>query len=428
MGGILLLMNPYSVYIHIPFCRKRCSYCDFNTYAGRESLIPEYIGALVHEIMFFKKGADGVIPVHSIYFGGGTPSLLPPDAVDRVLTALDTTFSLAPNTEITLEANPGSISLAYLRDLFALGINRISLGMQSAIPQELLLLRRQHDYPDVIQSIRWARQARFDNLSLDLIFGLPGQSLPNWDRSLALALGLGLEHFSIYALTIEEGTTIHNWASRGLISSPDPDLAADMYESATDRFEKAGYRQYEISNWAWNNDMQLLSDGGLRGSSFDAFPNELPSMSTSPNSEFACLHNLQYWRNLPYLGLGAGAHGYVNGVRTVNVSSPNEYIQRLSSGYAGSRYIFPNTPATLEMNLIDRETEMRETMMMGLRLTHEGVSKRCFEARFGIALDLRFGTEINQLIQWGLLEWVGDILRLTPRGRLLGNQVFMRFV
>jgi oxygen-independent coproporphyrinogen-3 oxidase len=406
-------MHPYSVYIHVPFCRKRCTYCDFNTYAGRESLIPEYCSALIQEIMFLKKETEKIFPVHSIYFGGGTPSLLLPDQLGKVLSVLDTTFSLAPNIEITLEANPGTLSLTYLRDIYALGINRISLGMQTAIPRELLLLGRQHDYPDVIQSIQWARQAGFKNISLDLIFGLPDQSLSTWEHSLALALGFGLEHFSIYALTIEEGTVIHNWANRGLISLPDPDLAADMYESASIQFEQAGYQQYEISNWAWNNDKGFPSEGGLQRSGF---------------LKFSCLHNLQYWRNLPYLGLGAGAHGFIDGVRTVNVNSPNEYIRRFSGRHVSSGDIFPKTPATLEMNLIDRDTEMRETMMMGLRLTQEGVSGRSFQLRFGVALAERFGTEINQLVHWGLLEWAGDVLRLTPRGRLLGNQVFIEFV
>ena len=281
------------------------------------------------------------------------------------------------------------------------GLNRISLGMQSAHPDDLRLLEREHSYQEVIQSVKWARQAGFDNLNLDLMFGLPHQTLARWQASLELAVDLHPEHLSLYALTLEHGTPFQRWTERGLIPTADDDLAADMYEWAEERLEQAGYRHYEISNWA-------LSDP-VRG-------------------DRACRHNLQYWRNQPYLGLGAGAHGYAGGYRTANVLGILPYIERCRAGQAGN---FPCTPATISATEIDRKTGMQETMMVGLRLLEEGVASVEFEERFHERLDTVFGPEITGLMKSGLLEWAGvegDHLRLTRRGHLLGNQVFMQFV
>ena len=213
--------------------------------------------------------------------------MLPPGEVTRILETIDRVFSLRPGLEITLEANPGTLNIQHLHNLRSLGVNRLSLGVQSAHPGELRLLERNHDYHDVIHSVTWARQAGFDNLNLDLIFGLPEQRLETWQHTLDLVLGLDPEHISLYALSLEHGTPFGRWAKRGLLSTPDPDLAAEMYEWASDRLEYDGYAQYEISNWAKNS---LAGD------------------------MLACRHNLQYWRNLPYLGFGAGAHGYAGGI------------------------------------------------------------------------------------------------------------------
>ncbi len=345
--------------------------------------------------------AQARLPVHTIFFGGGTPSLLPISEMDRLLAALRDHFHLQTGIEITLEANPGTLSLAYLRDLRSLGVNRLSLGMQSANPEELTLLERQHGFFDVIQAVSWARRAGFDNLNLDLIFGLPYQTMERWDQTLTRALELEPDHFSLYALTLEHGTPMQHWVMRGLLNEADQDLAADMYDRASDRLEGRGYSQYEISNWA-----RILESGELR----------------------SCRHNLQYWRNQPYLGFGAGAHGYAGGFRTANVLAPAAYIQRCESDEALS---FPRTPATVQLTPIHRADEIGETMMMGLRLTREGVSNQKFSARFGASLQSIFGKEIDRFISLGLLEWSedgGDCLRLTKRGRLLGNQVFMEFL
>jgi len=414
-------MTPYSLYLHIPFCQQRCSYCDFNTYAGLETLIPEYIHALEREIQCLAVGVDEAIPVHTIYFGGGTPSILPPEEISRILQVLDTVFSLDPATEITLEANPGNLSLEYLRDICNLGVNRLSVGMQSSRPAELALLSRRHEYRDVVKAVKWARQAGFDNLSLDLIFGLPAQTLDHWDTSLTMSLDLAPEHFSLYALTLEAGTPMQRRVARGLLPEPEPDLAAEMYELACVKLEKAGFLQYEISNWARANSESRIRNGKLGMTSSE-------SPFAIRHSLLASRHNLQYWRNLPYLGFGAGAHGFANGIRTANVLAPAEYIHRLAPRSPLPAPRFPRTPATQTTIPIDRDTEMGETMMMGLRLTQEGVSRTAFQARFKCPLEDVFGEVISELVDWELLEWMGDTLRLTPKGRLLGNQVFMRFV
>lgn len=394
-------MDDLSLYVHIPFCRHRCAYCDFNTVAGHEQMIPVYVRALCREIELVARSAGQPLPAHTIFFGGGTPSLLPAADLQAIMHALAANFDLRPGSEVSLEANPGTVSPDYLEDLRRMGINRLSFGMQSAHPDDLRLLERIHSYQDVAAAVRWARQAGFDNLNLDLIFGLPYQTLERWQQNLDRALALQPEHLSLYSLIVEPGTPLHRWVGRGLLSAPDDELAADMYELASERLESAGYHQYEISNWA----------------------------RCGENGEvLACRHNLQYWRNRPYLGLGSGAHGYANGKRVANVKGIRPFVKR--SLERDSRD-FPVGPAAEEVNPIDRKTEMQETLMVGLRLTEEGVSARGFAQRFGEPLDQVFHREIRRLTGNGLLEWAGpqdDALRLTRRGRLLGNQVFMQFV
>ncbi|HBY08914.1 MAG TPA: coproporphyrinogen III oxidase [Chloroflexi bacterium] len=399
-------MNANSVYLHIPFCRHRCAYCDFNTFAGQQARIPDYVEALQREIQALTAGAAERLPVHTVYFGGGTPSLLPISAFEQILTTLARGFLLSPEAEISIEANPGTLTADYLQALRATGVNRLSLGMQSADPGELIFLERQHQFEDVINAVTWARQAGFNNLSLDLIFGLPEQHLGTWEASLDRGLALAPEHFSLYALTIEHGTPLKRQADLGLIPAPDPDLAAEMYELACAKLTDADYLQYEISNWAKENSNSPLP--------------------TSHSPFLASQHNLQYWRNQPYFGFGAGAHGFVSGFRTRNVLAPAAYIRRMSLTAAPLE--FPRTPATVNAQSIDRETEIGETMMMGLRLTREGVSDSRFQARFGVTLREIYDKQIDKFVAWGLLEWADDHLRLTERGYLLGNQIFSEFI
>ena len=400
----------YSLYFHIPFCSHRCAYCDFNTYAGQERLIPAYVEALCREIEYVGsrfpaeqgKGDRGE-RVQTIFFGGGTPSLMAPEQFEKILDTVRVIFSLStlPDLEISLEANPGTVTPDSLRGLHRAGFNRISFGVQSFQPGELRQLERMHDPYDVLNAVSWARQAGFTNLNLDLIYGLPEQPLRTWQANVKHAVELAPQHLSLYALTIEEGTPYGRWANRGLLALPDPDLAADMYEWASEYLEGQGYEQYEISNWS--------------------------------KPGFQCRHNLQTWRNLPYLGFGAGAHGCANSTRVSDVLRIKTYIERLDQDALRSAACgFPLSPATVSQIPLTPFVEMQETMMLGLRLTQEGVSAEAFRARFGQEMQTVFGKEIEELIRLGLLENVrsqtSEFVRLTRGGRLLGNQVFMRFV
>jgi oxygen-independent coproporphyrinogen-3 oxidase len=400
-------MQAHSLYLHIPFCHHRCSYCDFNTYSGMESLIPEYVRGVCQEIRYIARSSPQIIPIQTIFFGGGTPSILPIGEIECIFTAIEQEFELIEGLEISLEANPGRLSIEYLKSLRDLGVNRISLGMQSANPQDLLLLERQHDFQHVVSAVKMLRMAGIDNINLDLIYGLPYQSLDSWQRTLDSGISLNPDHLSLYALTIESGTPMGSWVKKGLLSEPDADIAADMYEYAGARVATQGYEQYEISNWARRDSGRQL---------------------------MTCEHNLQYWRNLPYLGCGAGAHGFAGGMRTENELNPQKYVQALAVSVEASsrdKYKFPQNPAIKNSTVITRDREMKETMLMGLRLTKEGVTRASYRDRFGVDLKDEFKGEIEPLINSGLLEWdhsEGDRLRLTPRGYLLGNQVFMQFV
>lgn len=435
----------HSLYLHIPFCAHRCAYCDFNTYAGQEDAIPAYVEALCNEIravgMRLERNGNEIetrversdsaaetrVPIGTIFFGGGTPSLLSPAHYRDIFQALHRYFDVLPNAEISLEANPGTVSPAYLHELRKIGFNRISYGVQSANPNELRMLERIHSYSDVVDAVRWARRAGFDNLNLDLIYSLPEQTLASWQHTVELILGLHPEHISAYALTLEHGTPFGRWAAKGLLPLPNPDLAAEMYEWLDERLSLDGYAQYEISNWARTD-----AEAKMMNADSPLIPHR---------SSFQCRHNLQYWRNLPYLGLGAGAHGYVNGIRYSNVLRIKTYIQRLKTDHCALITDFPLSPAAINHHRNTPREDMDETMLTGLRLTSEGVSAETFRQRFGVELTDIYGEKIERLTQLGLLEWANETispstrhhpnknrLRLTRRGRLLGNQVFMQFI
>ncbi|RJP51460.1 MAG: radical SAM family heme chaperone HemW [Anaerolineaceae bacterium] len=407
-----------SIYIHVPFCVHRCAYCDFNTYAGQEDLIPSYVNALIREIEYVRRQLSNLpaFNVPTVFFGGGTPSLLSGSQLVSIMDALRAAFAFPPNLEATIEANPGTTSLEFLHQIREAGINRISFGVQSANPEELHMLERAHDFFDVIRSIQWARQAGFDNLSLDLIYGLPEQTLASWKSTIQRIVDLHPEHISAYALTLEHGTPFGRWSQRGLLPLPDPDLAADMYEFAEEFLAANGYVHYEISNWALN----------------------VQRLTFNVQSKFACKHNLQYWRSLPYLGLGAGAHGYADGYRYSNFLRIKTYIERLANYQSPiTNYQFPLTPATVNHHEQTLRDDMSEYMLNNLRLLIDGVSESDFKSRFGHDLMEVYPKEIEELLRFGLLERVivedathftFYVLRLTPSARLLANQVFMRFV
>jgi putative oxygen-independent coproporphyrinogen III oxidase len=396
------------LYIHVPFCLRRCGYCDFFSTEGRRKLIPGYVQALRREIQAV--GAAGEKPrAGSVFFGGGTPSLLAPRQMVDLMEEIRRAFRLEPDAEISLEANPGTVDYDRLAGYRAAGINRLSLGLQSADEGELRMLGRIHTFSEAVQACADVRRAGFTNLSLDLIYTLPAQNPASWERTIDRALSLAPEHLSLYALTLERGTKLARSVRRGELPAPDEDLAAEMYERAEEKLAAAGFRHYEISNWA--------KDGVPNLNSFN--PAEFPL--------FACRHNLRYWLNLPYLGLGAGAHGCAAGRRYSNIRSVEKYMERMRSG--GARR-FPYSPAATNGRIRTREEEMRETMWLGLRLTEAGVNRERFQSRFGEDYCDRFAKEIESSVAEGLLEWVDSQkgIRLTARGRLLGNIVFARFV
>jgi oxygen-independent coproporphyrinogen-3 oxidase len=375
-------MEAVGLYIHIPFCRAKCNYCDFNSYAGLEGLFEGYTAALIREIE-----QAGPAQVKTIYVGGGTPTVLPLAHLGQVLHAVPRTFAVVPEVELTVEANPGTVDARTLAGLKAQGANRLSLGVQSFDDEELHMLGRIHTAGEALDAYEAARHAGFDNVNLDLIYGLPRQPLAAWLATLERALALEADHLSLYALTIEESTPLSTAIAQGHLPAPDPDLAADMYEAAEEALSSAGYLHYEISNWA--------RDAAHR-----------------------CQHNMIYWRNEPYLGMGAGAHSWVAGHRRANAILPDEYAARVLSGARAGGV----------EEWIDPALEMGETMMMGLRLVDEGVAYERFKGRFGIDLCQQFAAELEELTQLGLIETDAQRVRLSRRGRLLGNQVFLRFL
>ena len=415
-----------SLYLHIPFCTLKCSYCDFNSYAGLESLVRPYVDALIQEMGLWRQATRGW-QVPTVFFGGGTPSLLPIRQVERIVSAFHDNFDVTPDCEVSLEANPGTVDLDYLRGLLALGVNRLSFGVQSFHDDELVALDRIHSAEEARQAYRWARQAGFQRLNLDLIYGLSQQPLSRWQASLEEAIALGPDHLSLYALTVEEGTKLAYDIVHGRVAEPDADAQAEMYEWSQERMTTAGYEHYEISNWA------------------------------RPGQR--CRHNLTYWENRPYLALGAGAHSYLpgnkeqgtrnTGYRFADVYSPRQYIRgveetvgrgpppgedmrSLLQGMRQVAYVEEATP----------ELAMADTLIMGLRLI-EGISLAEFRRRFGVEVTEAYEPQVTELEALGLLERAPSTglpagkagsgqafgrLRLTPRGLLLGNEVFLRFL
>ncbi len=394
----------YALYVHIPFCRSRCHYCDFNTYAGMDEWVGSYAGAVVQEAGQLARAAADPPVLSSVYLGGGTPSRLSPDHLETLVEGIWGAFRLDPAAELSLEANPGELAPRFLEAARELGFERISLGMQSADERVLRLLGRRHNHAQTAEAVRRIRLAGFGNLNLDLIVGVPGQDLASWRATVDQALGLGPDHLSVYALSVEPGTPLASQIARRRVASPDDDLAADMLDDLDERLAAAGLHQYEISNWA---------RGPIQA-------NGLPAS--------ACRHNLTYWRNQPYLALGAGAHGYADAVRTANVRPIVDYIGRIRSARQAAR--FPISPATETWRSIGADEAARDTMLLGLRLTQAGVDRQDFILRHGQPAWETMQSAAAPLIQDGLLEWgEGSAgLRLSGRGRRLGNRVFQAFV
>ncbi|WP_322814501.1 radical SAM family heme chaperone HemW [Chloroflexus sp.] len=390
------------LYLHIPFCHRRCSYCDFNTYANMEHRIEAYVDALCQELAMLR---DRLPPLPaspeaaalrpSIFFGGGTPSMLSPAQIERIL---QTAAEIVPLTgaEISLEANPGTVlGRDYLRDLRSLGINRLSMGVQSLHDPTLRMLGRIHTAAEAYASFNDARAVGFESINLDFIFGLPGQDIEQWRATLTEIIRWEVDHIALYSLILEENTPLYAQVTAGRLQIPDDDLTGSMYELAMEMLGAAGYRHYEISNW-------------VRPSASDR-PDVPPAL--------ACQHNLAYWLNSDYLAAGAGAHGHVFPQRYANLRPIDSYITAVQSG---------RRPIA-ETTLLTSADLAAETMFMGLRLDI-GVGFAHFAARVGQSLLDYYGPTLDQLSQQGLIECSAQRVYLTPRGRMLGNQVFAHFV
>lgn len=422
------MTSPLSLYVHIPFCAVRCHYCDFNTYAGLERLYAPFTDALVREIAL-AGAARGRPTVRTIFIGGGTPTVLPPAQLARVLDACRAAFDVWPAAEVTSEANPGTADREHFAALRAMGVNRLSMGVQSFDDAELTWLGRIHGADEAADAYHAARAAGFTNINLDFMFGLPDQSPATWAATLERALALRPEHLSLYSLTVEHGTPLATQVSRGLAPAPDDDLAADLYTLAEDALAAAGYVHYEISNWAQDG-RRTTDDGRTTDEGLPRNPRNTrkdddgtdsaysaSSVVDSRRPSFVCQHNLVYWRHEPYLGFGPGAHSFEHDRRWWNVRPVPQYIERMAAGASPER----------DGETIDRRTAMGEVMMLGLRLLKEGVDDVRFRERFGVPLTDAFGPQIEDLVRRGLLEELPARVRLTKAGRLLGNRVFAEF-
>ena len=390
----MFAQQPLSIYLHIPFCRARCAYCAFNTYTDLEHLMPTYVEGLRRELEYAAR-RNPHPAAHTLFFGGGTPSLLGPQRYRLIFQTLQRLFPLDDGAEISLEANPDDLSLDDLRELRGLGFNRLSIGMQSASAKVLGLFRRQHDMQTTAAALSYARQAGFDNVNLDVIFGSPGESLDDWKATVTELRRLAPEHISMYGLELKGGTALRLQVDAGELPPPDDDLFADMYEYAAERLAGDGYVQYEISSWC------------------------------RPNRE--CRHNLQYWRNLPYVGLGAGAHGFAGGFRYSTMTAPQRYMAALREA-ADFDGVFPFTPAVAKSKRIDAADDLYETVMMGLRLTREGIHRPSFQRRFGQDFVEMFPAATAKCQANGWLQVKSDRVHLSDAGRLLCNAVIRAFV
>ena len=376
-------MTAAGLYVHIPFCSSRCSYCDFATGLYQSELAERYVRGLINEI---EESHYRCETVDTIYFGGGTPSLLAPSQLERLLSALSDNFKIALETEITLEINPGSATSEKLRAFRGLGVNRASFGVQTFDDGELAKLGRSHNTTDALRTFADLREAGFANVSFDLIAGLPGQTLDGWQRNIKQALDLAPEHLSFYLLEVHSGTPLAEHIRRGIQPQPDEDLAGGMYEWMIEQSAAAAYEHYEISN--------LCRPG------------------------FHSRHNVKYWTAAPYYGFGCSAHSYDGDARRwSNHRDVLKYLELVESGAS---------PVVEEQQL--SQTDVRaEALFLGMRLM-QGVDLRRYRDSFGVDLRDEHADDLDRFCKAGLVEFDGDLIRLTRSGALLSNEVFAAFV
>lgn len=368
------------IYVHVPFCRRKCNYCAFNSKIGGEAERSAYVEALIREINL-RGTFEGV---ETIYIGGGTPTTLELAQLEKIIGAVRKSFKVDKNAEITIEANPGTVDAAYLRGLKSIGVNRLSLGVQSFDDGLLRVLGRIHDSRAAIETVELAK-IFFANVSVDLMYGLPNQTLEDVRRDLNSIKALDVSHVSIYGLEVEEGTKFFELFRAGELALPDEDTCADMYDLITETLPAFGYRRYEISNFA--------------------------------RETFESRHNVGYWTGKKYFGFGAGAHGFDGKLRVSNVRDVKTYIERLGAGESVS---------SVE-EVVGRREAMEEFCFLGLRMT-AGISAQIFSKKFGASIFEVFGGVIEANRRRGLLSVKGDRLYLTARGMSLGNEVFADFL
>ncbi|MEJ2079330.1 MAG: radical SAM family heme chaperone HemW [Acidobacteriota bacterium] len=372
----------FAIYVHIPICAHKCYYCDFHSRPVKSEDRNRYLRALGQEIRESRWKGDRA---QTLFLGGGTPSELTGDEIEAIIQALEDTFDFASDSEWTIECNPGTVSPAACDRLLELGFDRISLGVQSFQDHHLKRLGRIHSAEDALQSYEWFRGAGFENVSLDLMFGLPDQTVKEWREDLKRALQLGPEHLSLYSLSIEPGTPFGHLLEVGALPEASDDLVADMYEMAMDLMQEAGYGQYEISNYA------------------------LPG--------YECVHNLAYWTNSPYLGFGISAASYADGFRWTNTCDWEAYFEGAEKGVIPSASL-----ERLQWNLA-----MGEEIMLGLRMG-QGISTNRLSGKYRCDFERLFRLSINFLTEQSLLARDGDRLLLTRRGKLLANEVCSEFL
>ncbi|MGG3311458.1 radical SAM family heme chaperone HemW [Paenibacillus lautus] len=373
-----------AVYIHIPFCTNKCFYCDFNSYVLKDQPVMDYLRALDKE-MELTVQANSPGRIKSIFVGGGTPTVLKPNEMEYFLQSVKRHFpEWSDDIEFSMEANPGTTDLEKLSVMREGGVNRISFGVQAFQNSLLTGIGRIHDTDDVYRSLENARRAGFENMSIDLMFGLPNQTLDMLAESVDKALELGLPHYSIYSLKVEENTLFHTMYQRNQLPLPDEEDELNMYLLLMERMQAAGYKQYEISNFA--------------------------------KPGFESRHNMTYWRNEDYYGLGAGAHGYVGRQRHVNIKGVNPYNEAANQGLP-----------RLESFEVSREEAMEDFLMVGLRVL-DGVSRSRFRQQFGTSMEEVFAGPLNKMVSAGLLDSTEDEYKLSSQGILFGNDVFAEFI
>lgn len=373
------------VYIHIPFCHQICHYCDFNKVFFRNQPVDEYIEALGKEIrMAVEKWPEQFTKIETIYLGGGTPTALSPSQIERLLELVAKSLTVDV-LEFTAEANPDELTMEKLKALKNGGVNRLSLGVQSFDANLLQKLGRTHSNVDVYRAIESAVKAGFENISIDLMYGLPGQTMEQWEDTLDKALAFGLPHYSAYSLIVEPKTVFYIQYVRGKLHLPGEEVEADMYGRLMEKMEKGGLRQYEISNFA--------------------------------KEGYESIHNKIYWDNDEYAGFGAGAHGYMNGIRYANHGPIKKYLHSIEMGELPIR----------ERHEVTIDEKCEEEMFLGLR-KNEGISFEEFEKKLGVSMKEKYGKVIDNLIQEGLVLEEKGRLKLTKKGRFLGNEVFQQFL